>query len=149
MKIFKSTTVNYHKLMGYKSKDSLAFENISSIELYANKDIGPMSTTTRDIAFMRCPLISTHLQEIMDTSEYILLSEAQIKECSNDVKRLSFDYYGTSGFWYLILAVNKMTSINEFKRITELYMPDEKVVTQIIDKEILPFNEVGVNNIIE
>jgi hypothetical protein len=81
----------------------------------------------------------------------VTLDEAQFRMYQYNPKLLSYDLYGTTEYWSLILQANEMRSATEFST-TKLFVYDKKILSTVvpeimnIEKPFIDTNLAGIKN---
>lgn len=90
-------------------------------------------------------LIDKYIEELKIGSRLFYLTEDELRKYSYNPKRLSYDYFnGNTEYWFLILQINEMFSINEFNRDL-IKIPSKTVVNKIIEIYNLEKPEIDLN----
>lgn len=90
-------------------------------------------------------LIDKYIEELKIGSEIFYLTEDEMRKYAYNPKRLSFDYFNQSTeYWFLILQVNEMYSINEFNR-NIIRIPSKTIINKIIEIYNLEKSEIDLN----
>lgn len=112
--------------------NSLLFENISYRENYVNSDITLAETSDH--------FLQTARLAIMDRIDEILLASTTVKfDTRRDAQyyyyqpsRVSYQKYGVTDYWWIIMLMNGYDSIHDFKDFEYLWVPNEETVKKIV-----------------
>lgn len=91
-----------------------------------------------DIALISYNLLNDYYQELRDISAVVTLSDADMAIYKYNPKALCRYIYGSAELFFIILAINNMSSPKEFSKnkIRMIYQSDmENVVTYILNAE--------------
>ena len=89
-------------------------------------------------------ILDRHSYFLKDYINVVDLDDKDYRKYRCNAHRLSFDLYGTTALWFLILSVNELYSESEFnlKRI-KLYKPS--VVQRIVEVKLAEDREMNLN----
>ncbi len=94
-------------------------------------------------------LLSKYLPELESSKVKVQLSNSEYRKYRFNPKRLSYDLYGTTELWFLILDANELHSITQFDlQVVSLY--DTSILSKMsrifnLEKEIREQNDEEVN----
>lgn len=104
-----------------------------------------MDSLDRKILVNFSNVVDKFNRELKATRQKVLLSDIEYNRYRFNPKRLSYDLYGTTELWFLILNANEAFSAIEFDTDTlYLYSPD--ILNKLgrilnIESEVLDYNE--------
>lgn len=99
----------------------------------------------RKIVMNGTNLLDKYMEELKIGSSLYLLNDSDMKKYKYNPKRLSYDLFdGITEFWFLILQLNEMFSINEFDR-NLIRLPSKIVINKIIEIYNLEKSETDLN----
>jgi hypothetical protein len=109
--------------------NSLQFENICE-----NEDYGEV--TAFGLRTWDCELLTTYLPTIIERGQTLFIrTEKERKNYERNPQRVSMDTFGSSEYWYLILAMNGYTSRFEFTNFGGiLLVPVPLVINELVNK---------------
>ena len=130
---------NFKKAMETSKSNTVVFENCTNFEKYASDKYSSVLN------------LCIHNNYILDEIVPYLKTKSKIKIFNEDERRmyyskplkLAYDYYGSTDYWWLILAVNGFFSPQDFINWTSLIMPERSDMESIIDKHIYSSSELG------
>lgn len=95
-------------------------------------------------------LIDKYLEEIEEQKTTVALSTEEYYKYRYNPKLMSFDIYGTTELWFLIMAANELYSIIDFDlRVVKAYRTDilQKITRMIdLEHEFKQINDEEVRN---
>lgn len=128
---------DFFETIGQMMENSVLIENSSRIDSYINEELTDYSTTDRGLNHCENWFIEKHYQRLKDTADSILLSSPEDRvKYNGDPARLSYDKFGTTDYWYIILLINDMSHPDEFRNMTNCYIPNINEVESIIEEEL-------------
>lgn len=77
------------------------------------------------------PLFENYLNELGAEPVYITMDETRLDHYAYNPKLFSYDIYGTTELWFMILQINEMHSVSEF------YKPKIKTYSSRIINQLL------------
>ena len=99
----------------------------------------------RKIVMNGTNLLDKYMEELKIGSSLYLLNDSDMKKYKYNPKRLSYDLFdGITEFWFLILQLNEMFSINEFDR-NLIRLPSKIIINKIIEIYNLEKSETDLN----
>lgn len=90
-------------------------------------------------------IITKYLDELRGDTHTVALSDEEFAKYQYNPKLMSFDVYGTTELWFLILLANELYSATQFNMQTlRMYKPNalskiERIIE--LDKEIMDLND--------
>jgi len=127
---------NYHDTIDRTSENTLCFENISDKYEYSDPNIFQFENTARKLTIYDNRILRKFIPLFTDQSQLkIMTNEDHIKYRFRP-KWLSLDQYGSTDFWWIILAVNGFNSDLEFENFTSLWITDKDTIVRTIDNEL-------------
>ena len=76
-------------------------------------------------------LILKYMPELKSLKVKVTLTDEEYAKYRYNPKRLSYDIYGTTELWFMILELNELRSISEFNLRT-IYLFDTSIVSKVI-----------------
>lgn len=132
MTINKPTASSVSRTLVDVITNSLQFEIASSLDYYSNPDIPLAETSDHQLKLYRIPLLE-RIDDILMTSTLATFETPRDAELLfHRPKLLSYNRYGVTDYWWLILAINGFDSVYDFKDFEYLWIPDQNTVKKII-----------------
>lgn len=126
------------------SNNSVLLENSSTKTLYINEELNNYKETDLNLYYFESWFYGKYYERLVSTAKTIYLNTLEEKSkyfC--DPMKMSYDQYGTTNYWYLILLLNDMAHPTEFRDLNRVLIPDEDTVSKIIAEE--EANEKALN----
>lgn len=94
--------------------------NVESIKVnsYYLRDVAIADDDSRPIIISGSSILTKYLPELADDIETVTLSTAEYAKYKYNPKRLSYDVYGTTELWAVILDLNELYSATQFNLTT-------------------------------
>ncbi len=115
---------------------TLSFENICNTFEYSNPESAQLSITSRGLRLYENVVLDKLLDIFRSNSKIRAFTDEELNKYRFRPKFLSFDIYGVTDYWWIILAVNGLTNDSEFENFFTLLIPDKDVVRKYIDMEL-------------
>jgi hypothetical protein len=121
--------------------NTLNFENHSIIEEYKqNKN----DINSKSLYYHRNIILERYLLRIIQKSNILRLNNEQKIKYEYNPYLLSFDSYATPDYWWLILAVNKISNVARFKNLpTKIRLPNIDDLKEVLQYELNVNKEIG------
>ena len=135
MKVYQEIENNYKKTAERMKENSYNIDNASKKTIYINKDIKFAEDTRINLHLFDNPLMSECVEELKyhsKTHNYDSLSLKQRYYYKPHI--VSYDNYGTSSYWYIILSVNGYLTIYDFFDFDKLIIPNDDKIKDIIKR---------------
>ena len=127
---------NFFQQLDVAISNSYLFENSSEKIEYVNKELNNYKETRRGLHYFSNWFIDKYFKRLVDSAYLIAFTnEEERAKYSGDPARLSYDRFGTTDLWYVILLLNNMGHPNEFINLTKCYIPDINEIEKIISEE--------------
>lgn len=81
------------------------------------------------------------IQTVEDNLFLILKNSSKVDFNSKWVQRpdyVSYEYYGTVIYWWLILYINEIDSIEDFEDLPEVIVPSIDIIRELVDSRVPP-----------
>ena len=97
-------------------------------------------------------LILKYMPELKDLKQKIELSDTEYAKYKYNPKLLSFDLYGTTELWFMILELNELYSVTQFDSKT-IYLFKSNIVDKMIrilnlETEVKNYNEEEISELL-
>lgn len=116
--------------------NTLSFENVCNTFEYSNPESAQLGITSRDLRLYENVVLNNLLDIFRVTAKIKAFTDDELNKYRFKPKSLSFDIYGVTDFWWIILAVNGMVNDAEFDNFFTLFIPDIEVMKKNIDVEL-------------
>lgn len=127
---------NFFQQLDVAVSNSYLFENASEKIEYVNKELNNYKETRRGLHYFSNWFIDKYYKRLVDSAYLIAFTSAEEKaKYSGDPASLSYDRFGTTDLWYVILLLNNMGHPNEFVNLDKCYIPDINEIEKIISEE--------------
>lgn len=127
---------NFFQQLDVAVSNSFLFENASEKIEYVNQELNNFKETRRGLHYFSNWFIDKYHKRLIDTAYLIAFTSAEEKaKYSGDPALLSYDRFGTTDLWYVILLLNNMGHPNEFVNLDKCYIPDINEIEKIIAEE--------------
>lgn len=130
MKRYGPTDKDFKETYSKTIKNSLQFEKFCNKESFATEN----EESRLAIFIWDNELITTYLPSIIENADTIDIRDEKLsRRYHMNPQRLSMDYFGTTDYWYLILAMNNYTSRFYFKNFEDLLLfPNAQYIDSLI-----------------
>ena len=118
------------------------FENCSLFTKYDYED-DPIGNAL-NLCYSDNYILSTIIPYLKDKADIKLYSKEEASEYYGQPMKFSYDEYGSTEFWWIILAINGYFNPREFTGWTQLVIPSMSTIEQIIDRELYVNEDIGV-----
>lgn len=133
---------NFFQQLDVAISNSYLFDNTCEKIEYVNKELYHYKETRRGLHYFSNWFIDKYFRRLVDTAYLIPFTTAEEKAKYNgDPALLSYDRFGTTDLWYIILLLNNMGHPNEFVNLDKCYIPDINEIEKIVSEE-----ENNINN---
>ncbi len=117
-----------------RTKDNtILFENCSAFQLY-NYEVNSKYKSALGICDSENYILIEMVPYLKAVSPLRMYSEEGASKFWGRPLALSYDIYGTTDFWWLLLAVNGYTCPQDFINWTKVIIPEISVIESIMDK---------------
>lgn len=105
-------TTNYERMENFKksidecSENTLNFENCCDSQDYINDNLYYAKTTNLGLKNFDLIFITKYFDKLKQNSEVVLLNQQEQMKYYRNPKLMSYDYFQTIDYWYLILLLN-------------------------------------------
>jgi hypothetical protein len=135
---------DFDKTVERFSKNTFVFENHSFIERYVNKDYLSYKESDLGLFFMSNIIIEKYLLRIKEDCTTKVLDEDQKQRYNLNPFLTSYEILGSSNYWWIILAVNDMISINEWTNLPNIInIPNINALRILVTQELYTNKEFG------
>lgn len=124
-------------------ENSMNFEKCSSFVRYDYEDSKKSVGTALNLCFQTNHVMDIIVPYLKSKSEVNLYTEDQAKPYYGRPMALSYDTYGATDYWWIILAVNGYFNPVEFTGWTQLVIPEINEIERILDREIYVNDNIG------
>lgn len=98
-------------------------------------------------------IVDKYLNELTENKQIVDFNTKEYFKYRYNPKLLSFDVYGTTELWFLILMANELYSVSEFN-LRKVVMYDASIIAKInrmleMDNEFLEINSMNVKRELE
>lgn len=90
------------------------------------------------------PLFENYLNELGIKPTYIVMDDSRLEYYAYNPKLFSYDTYGTTELWFMILQLNEMHSASEFYK-PKIKAYSSKIINQLLEIFDLEKNEYERN----
>ena len=127
---------NFFQQLDVAISNSYLFDNSCERIEYINSELNDFKETRRNLHYCSNWFIDKYFQRLVDTAFLIPFTSAEEKaKYTGDPALLSYDRFGTTDLWYIILLLNNMGHPNEFINLDKCYIPDINEIEKIISEE--------------
>lgn len=132
--------LKYFKKAMENSKDNtVVFENCTNYEKYASDK----HKSILNLCLQNNFILNDLVPHLKDTSKIKVFEESDKQKYYCKPLKLSYDYYGTIDYWWIIMAVNGYSIPQDFTGWDTLIMPERSDMETIIDKSVYSGAELG------
>lgn len=94
-------------------------------------------------------LLDKYIEELKTNKQKLSLNTAEYYKYRYNPKKLSYDLYGTTELWFLILSANELFNASDFD-LRQLYLYDSAVLDKLnriidLEKDFSEINDSEVN----
>ena len=130
---------NLKKAMELSKTNTVVFENCTNFEKYSSDKYNSILNLCVQNNFILNELVP-HLKAV-----------SKIKTFNDEEKAmyyykpliLAYDYYGSTDYWWIVLAVNGFFLAQDFTGWDSLIMPERSDMESILDKQMYSGTELG------
>jgi hypothetical protein len=146
MKQMKVNEKNFTTYISNMCENTLNFEKSSKFTSYVAESSIKGGTSLFNLYLIDSIIIDEIVPYLKSVSDVKLYNENDEYKYRQRPMVLSKDIYGYIDYWYIILAVNNYLSPYEFKGFKKLYIPDQSVIEELINKKLYKDKTVGIDN---
>lgn len=128
-------------------------EDIRIDAFYLKQVLWDNSSMKNKVVINEDSIIDKYMNELESTKKVIELSTPEYYKYRYNPKLLSYDIYGTTELWFLILIANELYTISEFD-LKKIIVFDPTIITKLnhmldLDSEFLDTNAMEVKTDID
>lgn len=130
---------NYEKKEDFKesidscSENTLNFENCCETTDYINSELYYAKNTNLGLKSFDLIFITRYFDKLKQNSEVVMLTQQEQMKYYRNPKLMSYDYFQTIDYWYLILLLNNWNCAYEMTDLDRgVIIPSQATVSDII-----------------